>query len=454
MDASSLCSALIRPVSVDEDARRKEYILNVVLAASTAALVVFDGLALYHTLIGEPSYMGVPFEVFSIFPAFFMVLLALSRRGCHVLASYLFIVTLIASNVYASLNWGVDLPTALLAYAFIICTAGILLGSAAGYAATAIIAAIVSGIWAVHVTGVLTHRQQYPSADDIATFGMFYFLIMTVSWLSNREIERSLARARTSELALTKERDLLEMRVAERTEELRRAQFEEIAQVHRLAEFGQLSSGLFHDLLNLLAALSLRTEGYGEDDPSLASAYETTRQIRQFMRAVQEQLGNGNSRERFSLKEGIAQAVRLVSYKANKENVAISVEDAGRDPLLYEGIPFKFHQIIINLLTNAIDAYRTIPYDGTRRREIIVRAEARGKSFVISVKDFGSGIPDDSRERKFAPFFTTKCKTEGIGIGLATVKKTVEEDFRGTVSVRGAEHVGSVFTVAFPMRAR
>ncbi len=447
-------SALIRPVSTGEDARRKEYILNVILVTSIAALIAFDGLALYHALIGQPSYMGIPFPMFSVFPALFTAILALSRRGHYMVASYFLITTLFLGNVYASLNWGVDLPTALLAYAFIICTASILLGSTAGFVATTLIAAIASGIWTVHINGLLSHEPQYPSADDIATFGMFYFLIMTVSWLSNRDMEKSLVRARASEQALTKERDLLEMRVAERTEELRRAQFEEIAQVHRFAEFGQLSSGLFHDLLNLLAALSLRTEGYMEDDPSLAAAYETTRQIRQFMRAVQEQLGRDNSCEEFSLREGIAQAVRLVSYKANKENVDIFIEGQDRDPFLYEGIPFKFHQIVINLLTNAIDAYRAIPYDGTRRREVIVRAETRGKNFVISVKDFGCGIPDDSREKIFTPFFTTKDKTEGIGIGLATVKKTVEEDFRGAVNVGGAEGEGSVFTVSFPMRSR
>ena len=449
-----LYSALILPTGSGEDARRKEYILNVVLTASTAGLMAFDCLILYRAFIGQPSYMGIPFTVFSVFPVFFITLLALSRRGYHTVASYLLITTLILVNIYASLNWGVDLPTSLLAYAFIICTASILLGSVAGFTATAVIAVIVSGIWAMHINGLIVRQPQYPNADDIAIFGMFYFLIMTVSWLSNREIERSLARAKTSEQALIKERDLLEMRVAERTEELRRAQFEEIAQIHRFAEFGQLSSGLFHDLLNLLAAVSLRTEEYAEDDPSLSAAYETTHQIRQFMHAVQEQLGRGNTREKFSLREGIAQAVRLVSYKANKENVDISVEDEGHNPLLYEGIPFKFHQIIINLLTNAIDAYRPIPHDGAGRRDVIVRAEARGKNFVISVKDFGCGIPDDSREKIFMPFFTTKGKTEGIGIGLATVKKAVEEDFHGAVDVRGSESGGSTFTVSFPMRAQ
>lgn len=442
----------ILPVSINEDTRRKEYILNIVLVASFLALSALDGLVLYHTFVRQPAYTGIPFAVFSIFPAFFAALLALSRRGYHATASYLLIAALLLGNAYASMRWGIDLPVTLLAYAFIICTASILLGNRVGFIVTLLIAAAMTGIWTIHLQGIMTPEPQYPTEDDIVILGAFYFLIMTVSWLSNREIEKSLTRARTSERALKEERDLLEVRVDERTEELRKAQFEEIAHVHRLAEFGQLSSGLFHDLLSLLTAISLRTEGYAEDESSLAAAYETTRQIRQFMQAVQEQLGKDNTRESFSLREGIAQAMKLVTYKANKEGVRISMENEDGDPLIYEGIPFRFHQIIINLLTNAIDAYRGLPQDGDRRREVLVRAEAQGESFTVSVRDFGCGMPDDIREKVFTPFFTTKGKMEGIGIGLATVKKTIEEDFRGTITVSANENKGSLFTVKFPKR--
>ncbi len=443
---------LVRPLRHGEDLRRREYVLNLVLIASIAALLVLDALAAYHAFFREPVLARIPSPTFSVLAVFFAVLLALSRRGHTETAARIFVGALILMNAYASLRWGIDLPVTLLAYAFVISTAGIVLGNGAGFTATLAAAFLVPGIWLLHVHGVAMPRHQYPSSDEIAIVCAFYFLIMTVSWISNREITRSLARARRSERALMKERDLLDVRIAERTEELRRAQFEEVANVHRLAEFGQLSSGLFHDLLGILTALSLRTEGSAGDEPSLAAAYETTRQLRRFMCAVREQAGMENAWGPFPLAEGVAQAVELVSYKARRENVRISIAPGAPDLLAYSGAAFKFHQIVINLLTNAIDAYRTIPADDPRRREVVVHTDVRNGNFSLSVEDFGCGIPSAVRARIFSPFFTTKGKTDGIGIGLSTVKSIVENDFHGTVRVESREGSGSVFTVSFPLR--
>ncbi len=442
---------LIRPLGHGEGPRRREYVLTLVLIASIAALLVLDALTAYHAFFREPVLARIPSPTFSVLAVFFAALLALSRRGHAEAAARIFVGVLILINAYASLQWGIDLPVTLLAYAFVISTAGIVLGNGAGFAATLASVLLVPGIWLLHVHGIAPARHQYPSSDEIAIVCAFYFLIMTVSWISNREIARSLARARRSERALTRERDLLEVRVAERTEALRRAQFEEVANVHRLAEFGQLSSGLFHDLLGILTALSLRTEGSAGDETSLAAAYETTRQLRRFMCAVREQAGTENAWGPFPLAAGVAQAIELVSYKARRENVRISVMHGAPDLLAYSGAASKFHQIVLNLLTNAIDAYRTIPADDAQRREVSVRTETRNGDFILSVEDSGCGIPAAFQERIFLPFFTTKEKSEGIGIGLSTVRSIVEKDFHGAIRVESQEGKGALFIVSFPL---
>jgi two-component system C4-dicarboxylate transport sensor histidine kinase DctB len=309
----------------------------------------------------------------------------------------------------------------------------------------------MGGIWDIHLHGFIIPLHQSPSADDIIVFGTLYLLIMTVSWLSNKEIEKSLTRARDSERALIEERDMLEIRVEERTNELRRIQLEEVSRIHRFAEFGQLASGLFHDLLNILNAISLRTEDHLEEESSLAAAYATTQQIQRFMRAVQEQLGKGSLRESFSLVEGTEQAIQLVTYKANKVNVRIAFTHDAPSRLIYEGVPFKLHQIIINLLTNAIDSYQGMAAASTSaQRTVTATARADENNFVITVQDGGCGIPEEVRDKIFEPFFTTKASSQGIGIGLATIKKVIEEDLRGTIEVRSESGKGSLFIVTFP----
>lgn len=443
---------LIAPRSGDEDSRREEYILNIVLVTCIGALLALEALMAYHRMVRGAAYTGIPLTEFSVFPVFFIFLHTLSRRGHRILASYLLVAALLFGNAYAQYLWGVDLPITLLVYAFIISTAGILLGTAVGFGVTTAAAAIISLIWSLHIHGIAVPRPQHATEDDALGFGAFYFLIMTISWLSNREIAKSLARARSSEKALAKERDLLEMRVEERTEELRRIQFEELERMHRLAEFGQLASGLFHDLLNILNAISLRTEGSREDEDSLSAAYETTRQIQQFMRAVQTQLGKTDSREAFSLQDVAEQAIQLVSYKANKEGVRIFFECPSSHSLTYVGIPFKFHQVVVNLLMNAIDAYQGIPR--TRSHVVMVRISSRRDSFILTVKDEGCGIPDSLKDKVFTPFFTTKDASGGAGIGLASVKKIVEEDLLGTISIHSPRTGGTVFVVTFPAHRR
>jgi signal transduction histidine kinase len=448
--AGFLYRACILPHSTNEDAARREYILNIILAISIIMLAALDGMILYHIFLYGWNYPGVSFDRFSVLLLFFVALYATSRRGYFVASSYLLIAALFLSNSYAAYTWGVDLPVMLLAYAFIVCTSGILIGTAFGFIMTVLTAGTIAFVWHLHVSGIIIPRSQYPTEDDIVVLAIFYFLIMAVSWLSNREIEKSLSRARRSETALKQERDLLEIRVIERTDELRKTQFEELEQERRFAEFGRSASGLFHDLLNILNTISLRTEGNAAEEASLATAYSTTRKIQKFMHGIQKQIDEKNIRESFSLIEGVEQAVQLIIHKANKENVRIEFLHEEKDSLIYYGIPFKFHQIVMNLVGNAIDAYHSIPKDNAEQRMVTVTIKTQGEYFILSVEDRGCGIPKEAQAMIFKPFFTTKSKTQGSGIGLASIKKIIEEDFCGTIGMESTEDVGATFTVTFP----
>jgi signal transduction histidine kinase len=446
----------ILPKSADEDAARKEYILNIILVTSILMLIILSGIIFYHAMLHGRNYSGVAHIKLSVFLTFFILLYALSRRGQVAISSYLLIVTLFLSDSYAAYQWGVDLPVTLLAYAFIVCTSGILIGTAFGFVMTTLTASAIASVWYLHISGIVgpgiaVLHSQYPTDDDITALIIFYFLIMMVSWLSNHEIEKSLSRARISEISLKEERDFLEARVAARTDELRKVQFEELEREHRFAKFGKSASGLFHDLLNLLNAISLRTEGNAAEETSLATAYSTTHRIQQFMHGIQKQLDEKNICISFSLAEEAEQAIQLITHKANKENIRIVFLHDKNESLICWGVPFKFHQIVINLIGNAIDAYHSVPQNKALRRTVIIRIATKDGFFVLTVEDQACGIPQAIQEMIFKPFFTTKGETQGSGIGLTSIKKIIEEDFSGTIGVKSAEHVGSLFTVTLPI---
>jgi signal transduction histidine kinase len=436
---------------MDEDPQRKEHILNVILIGSIVMLAILDASVLFYSLQKGAMYSGVPFAVFSVLPAFFIFLYVLSRRGFSGIASYLLIAAYLASDSYAAYRWGVGMQMVLIAYALIIVMATILRGTKFGFFITGLIAAFIIPLWDAQIHGIIITQVQRLSADDAIVFSVLYFLIMIVAWLYNHEIERSLRRAKNSEQALKEERDSLEVKVVERTEELRRTQLEKVQQLNHLAELGQLSSGLFHDILNLLTALSLRVDAGDAEGASLVNAFNTTKQIERFMQAVRKQIRGTREQELFSLPQGIEHAVQLVHYRANKEHIRIAFNHNPRADIIHFDAPFKFQEIVINLLLNAIESYEGIPRADSRARTIKTTIAEKNGTAELSVRDNGCGMAPEIRARIFEPFFTTKSGANGIGIGLSTIKKIIEEDMSGTITVESAPGQGTLFTVTFPI---
>ncbi len=455
-----LYAALIEPHAADEDSRRPEYILNVILTGSIALLLLLDASIIYHVIGMGSRYRGISPVAFSCIPLFFACLHVLSRRGRFTLASYLLIATYFASDSYAVYRWGVYLPTALLGYAMTIIIAGILIDTKFGFFLTALTTIFITPLWYLQANGLLSFQPQNINGSDGVVFGALYAVIMIITWLSNRETGRSLARARKSEQELQHERDSLEIRVGNRTRELRKAQFEKMEQVNQFAKFGQLASGLFHDMLNIMNTLSLTIDlRSGDENPAstesrlaAGNASATTKQIEQFMVAIRKQLNRQECDERFSIMESIEQVIQLLSYKAHREGVRIAFEHGKIPDIIHFGNPFKFHQIMFNLILNAIESHEMTSRESGRERAVTVSVEKREPTVVIHVSDRGCGIEQTVGEKIFEPFFSTKIEPKGMGIGLASVKKIVEEDFGGTIAITDNDGGGSIFTVTLPAR--
>jgi signal transduction histidine kinase len=99
-------------------------------------------------------------------------------------------------------------------------------------------------------------------------------------------------------------------------------------------------------------------------------------------------------------------------------------------------------QALVNLVVNAVQAMGA---GGT----LTVRARAEGDGAVLEIEDTGPGIPEDVRHRIFEPFFTTKAA--GTGLGLAVVKRIVD-DHHGTIETRRGAAGGTVFAIRLPLR--
>ena len=104
----------------------------------------------------------------------------------------------------------------------------------------------------------------------------------------------------------------------------------------------------------------------------------------------------------------------------------------------------QLQQVLLNLLTNALDSMASI---AARLHVLRLRSEHLDDWVLISVEDTGSGINPEHAERMFDPFFTTK--PNGIGLGLSICRSIVEAH-GGRLSVFPVHPYGSVFQVMLP----
>jgi signal transduction histidine kinase len=104
-------------------------------------------------------------------------------------------------------------------------------------------------------------------------------------------------------------------------------------------------------------------------------------------------------------------------------------------------------QVLLNLVSNALDAMQNRPRDESILRVTTSRADDGG--FLLEVSDTGRGIPPAELQRVFEPFFTTKGVGEGTGLGLSIAQRIVV-DMGGEISVASEEGRGTTFRVLIP----
>jgi two-component system, cell cycle sensor histidine kinase and response regulator CckA len=231
----------------------------------------------------------------------------------------------------------------------------------------------------------------------------------------------------------------------------------------RLEMIGTLTSGIAHDLNNVLSpvvmAAQMFTPNKSEEElerlrevlmKGTGRAVDVVRQLLSFSRGQQE--AKTNLQPRALIKE-ILGLVRETFPRG------VKVQDSVPEDLSpIWGNATQLHQVIMNLCVNARDAMPqggTIEVRGsnTRITEEFCQAHRTAKSgnFVkIVIADTGTGIPAEMVQEVWKPFFTTKTEGKGTGLGLPTVKRLVEEH-AGFVLMTSTIGKGTTFELYFPV---
>lgn len=215
----------------------------------------------------------------------------------------------------------------------------------------------------------------------------------------------------------------------------------------RLAAMGEMAARLAHQLRTPLATALLYAAQLGKADLGQVErerfAGKTVARLRHLERLIQDMLlfvrGGVEAVESFPVAPMLEEIRQVMEPQFLERGVAFSFYDLAESTCL-EGNRKALLGAVVNLLENAGQACES-------GGEVALTAHGGEGSFYIEVRDSGRGMDEETRERIFDPFYTTR--PEGTGLGLAIVRG-VAESFGGSVDVKSRLGEGSVFRLSLP----
>jgi PAS domain S-box-containing protein len=237
---------------------------------------------------------------------------------------------------------------------------------------------------------------------------------------------------------------------------------QQLRESQRMETVGQLAGGIAHDFNNLLTAIG----GYAAVARAEVSGLDADRGLAESLGENLDEIGRATDRAaaltRQLLAFGRRQVVqpRLLSLDAVVHDVLpmlrtlvgeqhrVEVRLAGGLPAVLAD-PGQLEQVMVNLAVNARDA---LPDGG---RIVIETAGLDGppRSVRLSVSDDGCGIAPEVQARMFEPFYTTKPRGQGNGLGLSTVYGIVTQS-KGVIRCHSVEGAGTTFEIDLPVAER
>ena len=233
----------------------------------------------------------------------------------------------------------------------------------------------------------------------------------------------------------------------------------QVLRADRLGTLGTLAAGLAHEINNPLVSiqtfLCLAPQKRSEPDESFWGEYHQLakaelERIRGLV-ATMSRLAHGGGqspgpeRSLVDVGELAREVVGLLQREVATSGVRLSADAADDTPKVL-GVRDHLHQVLLNLLLNAIQA---TPEGGTVEVNVCPAPDGSDAVHLI-VEDSGRGIPDEYVEKIFDPFFTTKDPDQGTGLGLM-ISHQIVADHGGSIGVRTRVGEGSTFTVRLPV---
>jgi len=234
-----------------------------------------------------------------------------------------------------------------------------------------------------------------------------------------------------------------------------------IAHQASLSSLGEMAAGIAHEINQPLQNIKFTAESIILDDEEcetnddLKDILDDIERIRRIIDHIRMFSRNQKDERKrpFNINKSIEDGFRLIRKMYEKEHIQTDFQ-LDNDLSNISGNPFKYEQVVLNLLSNARDAVVSQKNSGKEnyRPKISIRTFMEKDLVILEVKDNGTGIPAKNLQNIFLPFYTSKKVGEGTGLGLS-ISYGIIKEMNGFIDAESEPGLFSSFYVKIPKSA-
>ena len=291
----------------------------------------------------------------------------------------------------------------------------------------------------------------YSKQNDVAgTFAIYY---KKPKYPSNFEIELIDSFAHLVSLAVNKRARIDKIKEQEGL----------LIHQSKMATLGEMLENIAHQWRQPLSVISTVSSGIKIDkdfyienkqdfDRSLDKIITTTNYLSDTINDFRTYFVKNKEKEHFNIQNSVNKALNIIDAKFNELNIKYIINIENINMYSYEN---ELIHVLLNVLNNAKDALEVNNIDN---KLIFIDIKNKNNTCIIKIKDNALGIKENILDRIFEPYFTTKHKNQGTGIGLYMVENILKKHMNGDIRAKNCSYFyknskynGAQFTIIIPL---
>jgi PAS domain S-box-containing protein len=233
----------------------------------------------------------------------------------------------------------------------------------------------------------------------------------------------------------------------------------------RMSGIGELATGMAHEINQPLNTISLIIDNivFSLDNKTITENYLKTKlnkvfegisrikkiidHVRTFARDQDDFVQSS-----FEINNSINNCISMVSEQMHHKDIQL-IFDPDPDLPNIKGNPYRFEQVVLNLLINAKDAIEEKVKKNLKsfKKKIEISARVKGNSIDIEIKDNGVGIKSEEIDKVLLPFYTTKAPGSGTGLGLS-ISYGIIKELGGEIGIQSSHQIGTTVQLKIPIQ--